>query len=429
MPIPIGVLAQAGAGSAGGPNFINIFGGPATERAYSIGLDSSLNVYTGGWTDTSGRTQWAVQKMSSLGQLIFQRRLENANNNSYIEDLAFDSSNNFYTCGFTDQNSFDIFITKNNSNGVLQWQRSLGSSNRDDVGYGIAVDSSGSSYITGYHNNGSTYDWLTAKYNTNGTLQWQRRFGGNGVSHFPYKIAVDGSGNCYVSGYTTGTTEDFTVIKYNTNGNLQWQRRLLTTAFDASYGIKADSSGNVYVSGISNANGFQDVVTAKYDTNGNLLWQRIITSASEKWSRGLVLDSSNNIYVSGMVQATPSVNNYWVVKYNTNGTILWQRQMGAATTLSNQAISVDNAGYYYITGFANSIGEQVTIKLPDNGSGIGSYNFSGYTWTYSATTLTDSAASLSNQTTSFTDQSGSLTDSTTNWTQLDTNLTFTTFNF
>ena len=70
-----------------------------------------------------------------------------------------------------------------------------------DVGQGIAADSSGNCYVTGYTNNGSNDDVFIAKYNTSGTLQWQRKLYGASTD-YGYGVAVDSSGNCYVTGST-----------------------------------------------------------------------------------------------------------------------------------------------------------------------------------------------------------------------------------
>ena len=74
------------------------------------------------------------------------------------------------------------FTAKFNSSGTIQWQRTLDGSTQHDRGTGIAVDSSGNVYIAGFGawTSGKSYEILIAKYNSSGTLQYQRTLGGGG---------------------------------------------------------------------------------------------------------------------------------------------------------------------------------------------------------------------------------------------------------
>jgi Beta-propeller repeat len=83
----------------------------------------------------------------------------------------------------------------------------------DDGGFGIAVDAAGNSYVTGYFSGtatfggnqilpsaGSSVDIFVAKYDTSGALQWVKSAGGSG-SDYGRGIAVDATGNSYVTGF------------------------------------------------------------------------------------------------------------------------------------------------------------------------------------------------------------------------------------
>ncbi|MEO0253187.1 MAG: SBBP repeat-containing protein, partial [candidate division WOR-3 bacterium] len=169
---------------------------------------------------------------------------------------------------------FDYATLKYNSAGTyLRVRRYNGPSNGDDMAYAIAVDASGNVYVTGgSRGSGTRLDYATIKYNSAGDTVWVRRYNGPADTiDVAYAIAVDADSNVYVTGksYGSGTHHyDYATIKYNSAGDTVWVRRYNGPAdtIDVAYAIAVDVDSNVYVTGKSYGSGTHhyDYATIKY---------------------------------------------------------------------------------------------------------------------------------------------------------------------
>jgi len=387
----------------------------------SITTDTTGNVYVAGALPFStSYTNAYVAKLTAAGAVQWHRTIGESGSN-IANSVAVDSSGNVYICGYTAPvaTGLNALIAKYNSSGTLQWQRKLGTTN-SEVANGVAVDSSGNVYICGktYTSATADYNFFVAKYNTSGTLQWQRKIvsatAGNTME--ANSIAVDSSGNVYATGYETVSagTNNIITVKYNTSGTIQWQRRLSTSRGCTGYGIGLDSTGsNVYVTGNLEVTGSgNDVVLIKYNTSGTLQWQRTAYGASTTSDLGhsLALDSSDNIYVS--ITSNSSANTAGVLKYNSSGSLQFQKSISASgnESIIFYDIVTNNTDSIYLSGYRNgsSTYPGIIAKLAIDGTGNGAYGV----YTYASSSLTDAAGALTDATSTLTESAASMTSST-----------------
>jgi uncharacterized delta-60 repeat protein len=408
------------------PYWIGLLGSGNTDIGNSVAVDSSGNMYLCGYTNASGTNDIQIAKYNTSGVIQWQRTLGGNGNTNRGYSITVDSSSNVYLCGGSFVGvSNDIQIAKYNTSGTIQWQRRLSNSSGQDLGNSVAVDSSGNVYIFGYSNQSGTTDCQIAKYDTSGTIQWQRTLSGG--TEIGYSVAVDSSGNSYVCGYTSfgvSGTWGFIIAKYNTSGTIQWQRRLDSSGQDYGYSVAVDSSGNVYVCGQSNASGTDDIQIAKYDTSGTIQWQRTLGGGASDVGYSIAVDSSSNVYVCGYSNASGTVD-IQIAKYNTSGTIQWQRSLGSSSTDIGNSVAVDSSGNVYLCGYTSVSGNSYFLfaKLPGNGGFTGTYTVGGYSFTYAASSLTDATSSLTDAASSLTDAASSLTSSTSTLTDAASTLT------
>src|SRR6266536_18612 len=188
--------------------------------------------------------------------------------------IAGDNSGNVYVTGGSHGlgTDLDYGTIKYNSGGQEQWVgRYNGPGNGWDRAAAITVDSSANVYATGQSlGSGTGFDYATVKYDSAGQEQWVARYNGPGNGEDDANaIASDSSGNVYVTGVSlgSGTGSDYDTVKYDSVGQEQWIARYNgpENAGDYAVAIAVDSSGNVYVTGQSWGLGTPpDYATVKY---------------------------------------------------------------------------------------------------------------------------------------------------------------------
>ena len=444
-------------------------GGIITKNQATPTGPSQTGVAPGVWTIPQ-MDYWVQQGLWPVaGTAFWINSLGAAANYEWYYGVAIDSTKNIYCFGADNTTGGDMLFTKYNSAGVNQWQKTLGAASGQFIGYGIAIDSSDNIYVCGVS---SANKGLLLKYDTSGTLQWQREFP---LTSGFYRLAIDSSGNIFPTGlYTTATPRTVGLtVKFNSSGTLQTIQKVLssgTASVQRLEDIAFDSSGNFYVCGrtdISNTAGNYDCYLVKYDSTGTAQFQvgySASTSVITESYYGIAIDSSDNIYCAGAVHngtvfvgslvkyntsgviqwqkslsgslqmqfrgvATDSSGNIYcvgnysntdfgvIVKYSSSGVLQWQRSLAkTSSSIDLRAIKVDNAGNMYISGIetitASTYANGLLLKLPSNGTLTGTYG----SYTYAVSSYTDNTPSYTASTKSAID---------TNLTQTATTSTYT----
>jgi hypothetical protein len=352
--------------------------------------------------------------------------------------IAVDSSGNAYVTGYTESTNFptvhplqavyagngDAFVAKLNPSGsALVYSTYLGGSGGDGAS-GIAVDSSGNAYVTGgtestnfptahslqaaYAGNG---DAFVAKLNPSGSvLVYSTYLGGSGGDG-GYGIAVDSSGNAYVTGTTHSTNfptasplqavlhggQDVFVAKLNPAGtSLIYSTYLGGTnpngsSFEGGSGIAVDSSGSAYVTGSTDSLDFPtasplqavlgsyvNAFVSKLNPAGSaLVYSTYLGGSGGDQGSGIAVDSSGNAYVTGEASSTdfPTVKplqasragggDAFVSKLNPAGSALvYSTYLGGSGIDSGRGIAADAAGSAYIVGWTQSNDFPTVSPLP-----------------------------------------------------------------
>ena len=334
-------------------------GGASNDEGFSLVEDSQGNIIVSGYFTTSATfgtitvnsaytSNIFVAKYDPQGNIIWVRHFGNASIN-FRHQIALDAADNIFIVGnfqgttyvgpiqLTSSGESDIFIAKYNASGDFIWVDDAGGSS-NDYGYGIAVDNTGNFYITGafkgtttfghLHNltSAGDYDVFLVKYDNTGNVVWTHRAGGGGAEH-GYDLVYDPSNSdIYLIGEYNSSSIDFGVSSLSNSGN-------------------------------------SDVFVVNYDQNGSVNWAEGVGSDGFERGYGIALNNSGNVLITGAFSNSLNLGNtnltsagnfdIYVAEYDGAGNWLWAEQAGGSLNDIGYAIAGTADNGALITGFFN----------------------------------------------------------------------------
>lgn len=240
----------------------------------------------------------------------------------------------------------------------------------DTFGYSVVTDSSNNIYVTGSTQTfgGEDYDVFLQQYDQSCNLIYTQQWAGPG-NDIARGIAVDAVDNVYITGSTdsfaNGLTQIF-LLKYTPYGTLQFSELWGTNQNSWGNAVAVDTLGNVYVVGTTTTRGAgSQIVLLKYDSSGNLVYQKNVGGAQNSYGTGVAVDSGGYVYATGYTYGlgpTPGISAVILLKYDSSGNLLFQKTWGGTMNDFATAIALDIDGNVYLTGYTKSF--SVTPGVP-----------------------------------------------------------------
>lgn len=351
--------------------------------------DKQGNMYVAGYTiSPSSDHDYFTIKYNSSGEELWKSVYNgNGNKADQVNAIAIDASGNVYVTGSaTGENEMlDIVTIKYSPKGEQLWAaRFNGPENGNDGSVAIVTDTENNLYVTGYcAGSEESVEICTFKYNSkDGSLMWKSVFN-NPIKDvdYPTAMAIDNNNNIYVTGYShyTSAGNDYITIKYTLNGAQIWAKTYGGKSDDKASAIAIDASGNIYVTGNTNGN----YGTVKYDPSGELQWDAKYNSPTGGVdnANAICIDNFGNIFVTGQSTGSGTGFDYATVKYNPMGVELWNIRYNGQGSSSDNAVSIctDELGSVYVTGNSwNGNNDDITtIKYNPAGSELWIAHYNG----------------------------------------------------
>lgn len=290
---------------------------------------------------------------------------------SSIAGVETDRFDNVYVCATKISNVLtDIVLIKYSSSGNEEWVRSFAGT-LEERAVDLVVDRNDNIIVTGLtENQTGTYDIVTVKYSPSGDILWTRIYDapGTNVMDQPVAMAIDAADNVYVSGYSFGTIPlTIVTLKYSPQGDSLWVNKFVNSGTDYPLDILVDSTGNSYVYS-------RGTRVLKYNTNGNLVWNRVYPFNSAESKHSVTMDPTGNIFFI-CEKNTTTFGDFAVVKINSsNGDTIWSRVRNGNGILPSHdysnAVCTDSDGSVYLTGLiyvTSGTNIFTTMKWNNNG--------------------------------------------------------------
>lgn len=311
--------------------------------------------------------------------------------NLFVQSVTkTDSYGNVYTAGSTINGSgdYDIFLTKVNSAGVQLWQQQIpGVAGGQDFAAGMAVTDTYVVLTGGISTSTATpeSDIFTMKLSAaTGSVSWTSTYNGSGNFYDAGKhVAIDGSGNIYVTGggYNASYNTDYITLKYSPTGSQTWVSIYDYLGFDDCAIKVATSGSNLTITGAvttATASTYKLATLTLAQSTGSLLATNIgtaVTTTSIDIGTDMAADpSTSNIVIVGNNFVSGQFNNFYVQKVSPSTLVsAFTYTWNGPSSLNDvaKAVACDASGNIFVAGFSTSstLGRELTIlKLNSSGT-------------------------------------------------------------
>jgi len=387
-------------------------GGSTNDNLQAIYLTKNGGLIAGGSSDSKisgektdsnrGRSDFWVVKVDSLNNIQWDRTI-GGNYYDYLNSLQQTSDGGYILGGYSNskisgektersRGGEDYWVVKLDGLGNIQWDKTIGGSGDDHL-YSIQQTKKGNYILGGFSNSNiskqktqnsrGSYDYWVVKLDSSGNIIWDKTIGGGDVDEL-MSLQQTNDGGYIVGGFSSSKISgektqgkrggnDYWVVKLDGMGNIQWDKTIggalddflqsLQQTSDGGYALGGRSWSNISAEKTQNSRGDNDYWVVKLDSLGNLMWDKTIggsdrdylQSIQQTLDEGYILGGYSYSNISGeKTENTRGYNDYWVVKVDKQGKFQWDKTIGGNSFDILNSIIETSRNHYVLGGYSQS---------------------------------------------------------------------------
>jgi len=347
-------------------------------RAFGTNGTSSQNImkasmqYDSGWIDLTSTTSPNYTlthnlNLSSADMVVDARqRTQDWNktyrvtSNDWFSDLLETADGGYALAGSTWTNHptyYDFLLVKTDADGTMQWNKTYGGTGYQEA-YALVQTVDGGYALAGYTDSfgAGGHDFWFVKTDASGNMQWNKTYGG--TSHDEANALVQTTDGGYaLAGFTSSfgaDNSDFWLVKTDANGNMEWNQSYGGTNDDWAYALVQTTDGGYALAGWTYSD-MTDFWLVKTDSAGNMQWNRIYGGGNGEEAYALVQTAEGGYALAGETYSTDSGEpDFWLVKTDAWGNAQWNKTYGGTGAEEARALVQTTDGGYALTGYSNS---------------------------------------------------------------------------
>lgn len=370
------------------------------------GTNSNDGDFIGSKGDVDG---WVV-KLDASGTVIWTKNVGGSTQDR-LYCIAQSTDGGLIAAGYTKSNDGDVsgnhgnqygpyfaddcWVVKLDANGNILWQKTLGGSAAEQV-WSIKETSDGGCIlaatslsddgdVSNHHGGEADPDYWIVKLDANGTIQWEKSFGGSD-DEFVFSMDKTSDGGYIIAGNSMSNDGDVTpvglplwsmacwITKIDANGTLLWDNSFLIQQGFTPNCIKQTSDGGYIIAGVASDNSDYSGVLLKTDASGTFQWEKTYGGTSRDEFSYIEETSTGGFMVLGRTTSNDGdvsnfyggYNDCWIVNTDMNGNILWEKSYGGSSDDYAYTICKTNDnGYVISTTSSSSDHDVITTSIYD----------------------------------------------------------------
>ena len=318
--------------------FAKTYGGCGGARAIQETSDGGFVVLGNNHSFGAGGEDWWILRLNSDGSVVWQKTY-GGTDQDYPYFIQETSDGGFIAVGWTlsfGAGNMDAWVLKLNSDGSIAWQKAYGGNSVDQL-KSVQETSDGGFIIAGTTASfGLDLDCWILKLSGDGTIAWQKRYYGDGGDYIN-SIQQTSDGGYIAAGFYGHTSGGLWILKLNNDGTINWQKTYGITsdeiAGEEGISIQQTSDGGFIVAGTIDLTGSydnEDFWILKLNNDGTIVWQKAYRFDNDvDIARSIQEVSGGGFIVAGRARSDANNINYvWILKLNNSGGIVWQKTYG-----------------------------------------------------------------------------------------------------